>query len=619
MKTKTTNTWEVVSKPVAVGLTYSLLNAGMAAPVIAGEPVFGDLESGLGEGIEWQQDDTRLNVKGAVSVGTIRRAENPSHRLTSPENGMSIVSDGNLNYQRGDAVSTSAEAYLQADLSHGNVGVLVSAKGWYDYAQKHNDVPHGSVTNGYRSGEPLSDDGFVSLGRFSNAVINDAYVYGDFQPAGHDLHVRLGNQAIPWVTPTTIAGGLHTVNAFDIAAVRRSTSIAEARTIAMPSLYAKLALTDNLKVDAFTQFDFRPDVLPGCGTFLSTSDYAQPGCDKLTLNGSVLSALAGQRIRTTDGQAINNPLDHVTRGPDRHPDDHQFGIGLHYLWEDVGLFGLYYANYTSRNPLTHVVRTGPGVLTPAAANLGQAVPTGIAAVYERAFPTDIDMVAVNFKTRLPTGTGIYAEYSVRPNQPIAWNGSDFVTGLLSGTGPLGHLASTPTGYVAPGYDRFRVSQLNLGASHPLGNVLGGEMRVSAEVGMKYVHDLPSTDERRYGRPGFGTAAHDSYAACTGSAEKCAVEGFDTPFSWGTRFKLASEYTHVLPGLNLTPSLSLGYDVEGYSYDRVFSEGRHGAIFGLEGIFQEHYLFDISYLRTGGGDYNLVADRSMFQASVGVRF
>ncbi|WP_051233861.1 DUF1302 domain-containing protein [Halomonas halocynthiae] len=620
MKQKSNNLWKkTVKNPVFACLTSSFFSLGVVAPVTAGELVFGDLESGLGEGIEWQKGNTRLNVKGALSIGTIRRANNPSKRLTSPQNSMNIVNDGNLNYRRGDAVSTSADAYLQADLSQNNVGLLISAKGWYDYTQKHEGVHHGSVNNNYHSGAPLSDDGFVPLGRFSNAVINDAYVYGDFKPAGHDLHVRLGNLSIPWKTPTTIPGGLHTVNAFDIASMRRSSSIAEARTIAMPSVYAELSLTDNLKVDAFTQFDFNPDVLPGCGTFLSTSDYAQPGCDKITLNGSVLSALKSQRIRTTDGQSIANPLDYVTRGKDHHPNDNQFGIGLHYLWEDVGLFGFYYTNYTSRNPLTHVTRIGPGILTPAAANVGQATPTGIAAIYTRAFPTDIDMYAVNFKTRLPAGTGIYAEYSLRPNQPVAWNGSDFITGLLSGSGPLGYLANTPTGYVAPGYDRFSVSQLNLGASHPLGNILGGEAKVSAEVGMKYVHDLPSTDERRYGRPGFGTAAHDSYAPCTGSAAKCAVKGFVTPFSWGTRFKLASEYTSIVPGLNLTPSLSLGYDIKGYSYDNVFSEGRYGAIFGIEGVFNKNYIFDVSYLKIGGGDYNLIADRSMYQASIGVRF
>ena len=619
MTTTIRKQWAATRNPVFAGLATSLLTVGMTASAVAGELVFGDLKSGLGKGIEWQQDDTRLNVKGAFSLGSVWRMDKPSHRLTSTEYGMNLFNDGNLNYKRGDAVSTSTEAYLQADLSHRNLGMFVSAKGWYDYTQKHQNVDYGSVPNGYQSGEPLSDAGFDSLARFSNAVINDAYVYGTFQPGGHDLLVRLGDQAIPWVTPTTIGGGLQAVNAFDWAAARRATSIAEARTVAMPTLYAKLALTENLSVDAFNQFEFRPSAYPGCGTFLSTSDYAQPGCDQFLLNGSILSSMAGRPIYTTDGQALNNPLDYVSRGPDHRPSNNQFGASLQYLWQDVGMFGLYFADYTSREAVTQAVRTGPGVLTPPAANLGQAKPSGIAAYYQRAFPTSIRMYALNFKTRLPGGTGIYAEYSYRPNQPIAWNGSDFIAGLLGGNGPMGYLSKTPTGYVASGFDRFRVSQLNLGASHPFGTVLGGEMKLSAEAGFKYVHDLPDTDDIRYGRPGFGSAPYGNSSKCTGPAAKCAIDGFVTPFSWGTRSKGEIRYRNVLPGLDLTPSLTLVYDVKGHAYDGVFSEGRYAQIFGLQGEYKSDYNFELNYLNTGGGDYNMVADRSMLEASVGMRF
>ncbi|WP_311136327.1 DUF1302 family protein [Pseudomonas hygromyciniae] len=90
-----------------------------------------------------------------------------------------------------------------------------------------------------------------------------------------------------------------------------------------------------------------------------------------------------------------------------------------------------------------MVRTGPGVLTPPAADVGQAMPT-----YQRAYPTRIRLYALNFKTRLPGGTGIYAEYGYRPNQPIAWNSADFIAGLLAGSGPMGYLSKTPTGYLA---------------------------------------------------------------------------------------------------------------------------------------------------------------------------
>lgn len=619
MRTTIRNNWGKSGRPVVAGLATSLLSVGMTPTATGGELVFGDLKSGLGNGIEWQHDDTLLNVKGALSLGTIRRMDNPSQRLTSSEYGMNLFNDGDLNYKRGDAVSTSVETYLQADLSHRNIGLLVSAKGWYDYAQKHQGVEHGSVPNGYRPGKPLSDSGFDSLARFSNAVIDDAYVYGNFQPAGQDLLVRLGDQAIPWVTPTTIGGGLQAVNAFDWAAARRASSITEARTVAMPALYAKLALSENLSIDGFNQFELRPSTYPGCGTFLSTSDYAQPGCDQFLLNGSVLSSIAGRPVYTSDGQALNNPLDYVPRGPDHRPGNNQYGASMQYLWQDVGLLGLYFANYTSRDALTQVVRTGPGVLTPPAANQGQAKPAGVAAYYQRAFPTRVRLYALNFKTRLPDGTGIYAEYSYRPNQPIAWNGADFISGLLAGSGPLGYLAKTPTGYLARGYDRFRVSQINLGASHPFGQVLGGEMKLSAEAGLKYVHDLPDTNDRRYGRAGFGNAPYGSSSKCTGPAQKCAMDGFVTPFSWGTRLKVENQYRNVLPGLDLTPSLAFLYDVKGHAHDGVFSEGRHAQVLAVHGTFKSDYTFNVAYLNTGGGDYNIVADRSMLEASVGLHF
>lgn len=145
------------------------------------------------------------------------------------------------------------------------------------------------------------------------------------------------------------------------------------------------------------------------------------------------------------------------------------------------------------------------------------------------------------------------------------------------------------------------------------------MKLSAEAGLKYVHDLPDTDQIRYGRPGFGSAPYGKAAKCTGPAARCADDGFITPFAWGTRIKGEINYRNVLPGLDLTPSLTLVYDIEGHAYDGVFSEGRYAQILSVNGDYKNTYTFDLSYLNTGGGDYNLVADRSLLEASVGIRF
>ncbi|WP_275899794.1 DUF1302 family protein [Pseudomonas hygromyciniae] len=36
-------------------------------------------------------------------------------------------------------------------------------------------------------------------------------------------------------------------------------------------------------------------------------------------------------------------------------------------------------------------------------------------------------------------------------------------------------------------------------------------------------------------------------------------------------------------------------------------------------YKSTYTFDLSYRNTGGGDYNLVADHRLLEASVGIRF
>ena len=71
MTTTIRKQWAATRNPVFAGLATSLLTVGMTASAVAGELVFGDLKSGLGQGIEWQQDDTRLNVKGAFSLGSV--------------------------------------------------------------------------------------------------------------------------------------------------------------------------------------------------------------------------------------------------------------------------------------------------------------------------------------------------------------------------------------------------------------------------------------------------------------------------------------------------------------------------------------------------------------------
>ncbi|OHX14796.1 DUF1302 domain-containing protein [Chromobacterium sphagni] len=585
----------------------------------AGEITVSTLPSGLGEGSRFDWGAVQLETKGAMALGSVYRMENPNPVFTSHANLMDSLNDGDLNYRRGDLVSESWQGYLQGDLRYRDAGLFVSGKAWYDYGLIHDAVPHGHAPNAYVAGAPLNDAGFTQLGRFSGAVLDDAYVYGRYQLGQSSLLLRLGQQVIPWVTPTTILGGIQQVNAMDFNALGRSGTIPEMVNIPAPAFYAKLGATPRLTLDGYYQFKFEPNAYPACGAFYSGSDYAQPGCNKLTLNGSLLSMLLRRNVVTSDQQSAANPLDYIQRAPDDKPYGGEYGASISYLFDGVGQLGLFYSNQTSQMSFNQMVRTGPGVLLPAAANLGLAAPTGIAGQFRRSYPDNIHMFGVNFKTRLPGGTGIYSEFSYRPNQPVAWNGADFLYGVLTGTGPLGYLAHTPTGYLARGYDTFHSSQFSLGGQQPLGRVLGGEARLSGEVGVKYLSSLPDPYAMRYGRVGFGQAPSAATPSCSGTGATCALDGFVTSVSWGIRAKLEERYAGALPGLDLMPSLVLGYDVKGYSQDGQFMEGRRSALWRLQGEYRKRYVFELLYLATGGGNYNTLSDRSLAMVSAGIKF
>lgn len=113
------------------------------APALAGELTFGNLPSSLGTGKDWEIGQAHLQWKGALGIGTTLRAENRDPALvTGP--GMSTQNDGNLNYDKGDTVSRSVDAYVQAVLSMGDSGARFSAKAWYNQGLVQPSLGHSS-------------------------------------------------------------------------------------------------------------------------------------------------------------------------------------------------------------------------------------------------------------------------------------------------------------------------------------------------------------------------------------------------------------------------------------------------------------------------------------------
>ena len=570
-------------------------------------------------------DETTLNVNRAtITYGTTIRAQGRSAELLSPGNAARVGAsgtapggvnsdDGNLNYDKGDQISTAFKGIVDLELKHGNTsGVFVRARAWDDRAQRRDAVPHGNLPNNYAANTPLGDGGFSAYGQFSGAAFMDAYVYATFNVGEKPVTVRVGSQAINWGRQdTTILGGLEQINAIDYTARYRAGALPEEGYIPVPAVFARWEASKTIAVEAFYLLRYHENENAGCGTFFALADYVTEGCDKVL----------AQPVTVTDPAAVAAGI-FARRAPDgMPPNGGQYGIGVTYLADKLGLFGAYFANYHSRRFSPSAIKSPRLIL--AATPLIPGDPGGENVRYFMEYPEDVRMFGLNFRTRLPDKTGIYAEYTYRPNQSILLNSTDLFNAFASNAAPTllrADATATPPGGVYHGYDRRKISQLVVAASKPLGNVAGGELTVSGEAGLKYIHDLPDVNVRRYGRSElYGLGPVNGVCPPPANPKQCSSDGFVSAFSWGYRAKVSTRYANVIDAVDVTPSVAFAHDVKGWSHDIIFIEGRKAATLALRAEFRKIFFAEASWSPIWSGDYNFIKDRDFYSLVAGMQF
>jgi hypothetical protein len=562
-----------------------------------------------------------LSLKGEITLGTAVRTDGRDAGLIPTGNATAIGTagtapagrnqdDGNLNYGRGDVFSTVLKGLFDAELKLAGGGALLRIKAWHDATLEHGEVPWGNLPNGFAAGRPLSDAGFSRRARFSGIVAEDAYVYGDYAPAGLPLHARLGWQSLDWGSRSTTPGGLATVTPVDFSAARRPGATPEEMRIAIPALFARLKPDELTSIEGFYQFGFRPNELQGCGTFFAAADYAADGCDKIML---AASAAPSDRALLAAGSYIG-------RADDRSPrDSGQFGVGFTRTVPALGTqFAAYASRYHSRMPMYGAVK---------ASNPGGAPlipPFGPGDVrYFAEYPEDVLSYSLSFASRLP-GIALMGELTHRPNQPVQLSTIDLLYAFSSNTLPTPLRAdaqATPAGGHYSGYDRLQVTHLALGAAKPLPALLGAaEASLAGEVGAKFIHDLPDPARRRYGRSDvFGQSAYAGAAAGSPGIANASRDGYVTDSSWGYRAKLALTYRNVASGLDLLPSVAFVHDVRGWSPDGIFSAGRKIAVLALRGEYRRDWYGELALHAIAAGKSFNAGDRSYASAMVGMKF
>ena len=628
----------------------------------------------LGNGVQ-------ATVNGSASVGTMIRADAPSPNSYTyvasqvpsvvaagvpAGNLIGLTDAADLNFKKGQAVSTVLKANVDVDVHGKDAGFFVRAAAWHDFALGSDSAPYGNYANGYVAGAALSDAGFAPEAKFSNAVVRDIYGYGSFDLSS-EAHVklRLGRTTLDWGKAMLTGGGINAaINPMDYASSTRPGALPEESKLPTAMLAASLAAGKTWGADAFIKLENRTPVFPGCGTYFDAASMIPQGCNLAAAIGNTIPvpAAVGNPLSTVQSlteQSLISSGYYVRRNADVNPGAGQFGVSLRYLSESLNTEFRGYAMNTNSTlpgfriytPTVAPSTTGPmnlallpAALRPQVAVLNYALnslisPTGLK--YAVSYANNVHLFGLSFDTKLAPTSRVYGEVAVRTNAQMNWNGNDLLTSALMPmvpTSPLNiakGLGSLPLGSTYDAFDRLRVTTASLGGTQVFPKTLGAERIVLvAELGLSQVSDLPDPNVLRYGRAfAYGTApnlVNGVMSACStavaasgipaGVAGKtCTTNGFVTANSSGVRLNASARYPEAVLGATLTPSLYVAKDISGYAYDGSYSEGRITVRPSLRAEWGKKYFGEIAYTKMSGGDFNLLADRSNYTLVGGIWF
>lgn len=609
-------------------------------------PIAAAMIAALGVGnsfaLEFDIGDLRGTLDSELSVGASWAMSSPASKLIDVGNGgtgqSSTDDDGRLNFKKGETFSKIFKGVHDLELKYQDSGAFFRGKYWYDFELKDESRPF----------KPIGESGRKMGAKSAGYDLLDAFVYHNYSIGPRNGHVRLGKQVVNWGESTFISGGLNSVNPYDVAAIRRPGAELKEGLLPVNMAFISQGLTDSLNLELFYQLKWEPYNLDNCGTFFG-SDVAAPGCTTgyTVLEGSLqafqplASAYNSGFDATREGVILNRLKDNTAR------DDGQFGASIRLMTDNVE-YGFFAMNYHSRIPFVSYKMADAAVFNAVSGNpmmtgnlMGDAASMlcggnvtaaclnnpsvagaldGLAAGvlmgngrYFMDYPEDIRLYGVSFATNLPTGTAWSGEISYRPNAPIQLNTVDTTTSLvnpITGGTASPVAVNTNPGEFYKGYRRKEITQIQTTFIHLFDYVLGAEqMSLVGEIGFNHVGGVGSTSKIRYERDSaFGEYGY-----------KGKTDGYLTSNSWGYRVYAGLDYSNVIAGINLSPSIALSHDVKGYGPGDVFNEGSKAVSVGLDADYGNRYKASINYTDFFGGKYNTSIDRDFLALSFGVNF
>lgn len=484
--------------------------------------------SGAARAIDFDVDDylpgykLRLDLTPKYSTGY--RLHNPSAALTAfnpaVDPGTINEDDGDDNFRRG-LMSNRLDLLTELDLTGEHFGARISGNAWYDSVYTHSNdnrpvqvvgAPTGVTVDAANTFPGAASNSFLPATRRQlgeGAELLDAFVYLKGDVGDMKGTLRVGRHTLQW-GESVFFGQNGIANAQGPVDIAKIMSVPNWQfkevLLPVPQVSGSLEVAEGVSVGAYYQLRWEPSKIPGVGSYFSNQDYVGTG------------------IVNFGADASGNPIELVyDKSKDLRPRDSGQG-GLQLRWSPTGSeyeFGFYAAQYHDKTPAVPVFDFVNGN-------------------EHLAYAQDIQTYGASVTSSIGQ-LNWAAEASVRNNAPLTSDPAVLGPGAVK---TCGNTSSDPC------YAVGRTAHVNVSGIYVLqpsalwqGGALVGELA--------YNHRLKITK--------------DIFANADGTSS--GLGGLDprtTVNAYAFRAIFEPQYFQVLPGLDLSVPVGLGYNFGGRS-------------------------------------------------------
>jgi hypothetical protein len=500
--------------------------------------------------------DLAVRWDNTLKYSAMRRLKDPSPGLTNPPPGNLAgknFDDGDRNFNKG-LVSSRLDLLSELDVTYkGSAGVRLSGAAWYDavYNRSNDNNSQATVNSASVPAGEFTDATRRIMG--NKAELLDAFVFGHGDLGGLASSGRFGKHTVLYgetlfFGSNGIAGGQAPVDVIKALSVPNS----QFKEILMPveQLSGQIQVTSNVSVAGYYQLKWKKARIPASGSYFSNFDPVDAGGE--------------QGYLFTGAPAPFGPLTTITRATSdiKAKDSGQGGLQLRLRPENMDVdLGFYAIRYHEKTPQFYIYPLGAAAPIPALAALPHT--------YKLVYPENISSFGTSFSTVLGDAN-VAGELSMRRNTPL-------VSRLALLTPAQALTADNDTN---PAYAVGNSAHLNLSAMTTLPQTAlweGGFAMV--EVGWNRRTSITKNPEM-----------------LDLNVERDA---------WGFRFVVEPAYYQVLPGLDISIPIGLGYNPRGKSsvvsgFNGGVDKGGDVSI-GINGEYEKTWKLSVKYVHYLGDE------------------